>query len=42
MLVQSSPAFILNLVVIAAAALLLITMALIGAGHLGETSRSQA
>ncbi len=42
MFAQTSSASVLHLAVVAAAALLLIAMALVGAGHLGEKSRSRA
>ncbi|HEX4767143.1 MAG TPA: hypothetical protein VH414_12810 [Lichenihabitans sp.] len=42
MLGQTSSASVLHLAVVAAAALLLIAMAFVGAGHLGEKSHSRA
>ena len=42
MLAQTSSASVLHLAVVAAAALLLIAMAFVGAGHLGEKSRFRA
>ena len=42
MLAQTPSASVLHIAVVIAAALLLIAMALVGAGHLGEKSRSSA